>query len=99
MDWLRESYFPAGAGRGGTDEYLRECCGVGGPGGVICVVHHQEFSAADSLHRRVIDGQWEEVSTVSPKVHHNLVCLHHIEGQVVCSVAPLPPCRAFHLCC
>ncbi len=31
--------------------------GVGGPGEVLCDVHPQEFSAADSLHSQAVDGQ------------------------------------------
>ncbi len=30
-----------------------------------------------------VDGQWGVVNRVSPEVHHNLLCLPHIEGQVV----------------
>ncbi len=46
--------------------------------------HPQEFSAADSLHSRAVDGQWGVVSGVPPpEVHHNLLCLLHIEGQIV----------------
>ncbi len=30
-----------------------------------------------------VDGQWGVVNRVSPEVHHNLLCLLHIEGQVV----------------
>ncbi len=41
--------------------------------------------AADSLHIRAVNGQWEVVNGVSPEVHHNLLCLTHIEGQVVCT--------------
>ncbi len=48
----------------------------------------QEFSAADSLHSRTVDGQWGVVNGVSPEVHHNLLCLLHIEGQIV-SATPL----------
>ncbi len=50
---------------------------------VLCDVHPQEFSSADSLHSRGVDGQWGMVNRVSPEVHHNLLCLFHIEGQVV----------------
>ncbi len=46
-------------------------------------MHPQEFSAADSLHSRTVDGQWGVVNGVSPEVHHNLLCLLHIEGQIV----------------
>ncbi len=47
-------------------------------------VHPQEFSAADSLHSRAVDGQWRVVSGVPPpEVQHNLLCLLHIEGQIV----------------
>ncbi len=47
-------------------------------------MHPQEFSAADSLHSRAVDGQWGVVSGVPPpEVHHNLLCLLHIEGQIV----------------
>ncbi len=47
-------------------------------------MHPQEFGAADSLHSRAVDGQWGVVSGVPPReVHHNLLCLLHIEGQIV----------------
>ncbi len=46
-------------------------------------MHPQEFSAADSLHSLAVDGQWGVATRVSPEVHHNLLCLTHIEGQVV----------------
>ncbi len=46
-------------------------------------MHSQEFCAADSLHSRAVDGQWGVVNGVPPEVHHNLLCLTHIEGQVV----------------
>ncbi len=46
-------------------------------------MHPQEFSAADSLHSRAVDGQWGVVNGVSPEVQHNLLCLPHIEGQIV----------------
>ncbi len=51
-------------------------------------MHPQEFSAADSLHSRAVDGQWGVVNGVSPEVQHNLLCLPHIEGQIV-SATPL----------
>ncbi len=37
---------------------LGDRLGVGSPGEVLCDVHPQEFSAADSLHSRGVDGQW-----------------------------------------
>ncbi len=43
---------------------------IGGPGEILCDVHSQELSAADSLHDRAINGQWEVVNRVSPEVHH-----------------------------
>ncbi len=58
--------------------YLGDRCSVGGPGEVLCDEHPQEFSAADSLHSRAVDGFEPEF-----QVHHNLVCLTRIEGQVV----------------
>ncbi len=52
-------------------------------------MHPQEFSAADSLHSRAVDGQWGVVNGVPPpEVQHNLLCLLHIEGQIV-SATPL----------
>ncbi len=45
-------------------------------------MHPQEFSAVDALHSRAVDGQWGVVNGVSPEVHHNLLCLLHIEGQI-----------------
>ncbi len=62
---------------------LYEC--VGSAGEVLCDVHPQEFSAADSLHSRAVDGQWRVVTRVSPEAHHNLLCLTHIEEQIVCT--------------
>ncbi len=51
---------------------------------VMCTPRNFQFSAADSLHSRAVtDGQWGVVNRVSPEVHHNLLCLLHIEGQVV----------------
>ncbi len=64
---------------------LGEWCSVGGPGEILFDVHPQEFSAADSLHSRAVDGQWGVVTRVSPEVHHNRLCLTHIERQVVCT--------------
>ncbi len=34
-----------------------------------------------------VEGRWSVgvVNGVSPEVHHNLLCLLHIEGQVVCA--------------
>ncbi len=47
-------------------------------------MHPQEFSAADSLHSRAVDGQWGVVNGVPPpEVQHNFLCLPHIEGQIV----------------
>ncbi len=70
-------------------------CSVGGPGEVLCDVHPQEFCAADSLHSRAVDGQWGVVNrrVVSPEVHHNLLFLPHIEGQVVSTT---PFCQLCH---
>ncbi len=48
-------------------------------------MHPQELSAADSLHGWAVDGHWGVINRVSPEVHHNLFCLTHIEGQVVCT--------------
>ncbi len=41
---------------------LGELHGVGGPGEILRDVHPQEFSAADSLHSRAVDGQWGVVN-------------------------------------
>ncbi len=58
-------------------------------------MHPQEFSAADSLHSRAVDGQWGAVNGVSPpEVQHNLLCLLHIEGQIVSAT---PFSRLCHL--
>ncbi len=40
-----------------------------------------------TLQSRAVNGQWGVVNRVSPEVHHNLICLPHIEGQVV-SITP-----------
>ncbi len=89
----------------------RRCCAFlesdmvfGGPGEILRDVHAQEFSAADSLHSRAVDGQWGVVSGVPPpEVQHKLLCLLHIEGQIV-SATPFSQlchflCSAFHRCC
>ncbi len=48
-------------------------------------------------------GQWGVVTRVSPEVHHNLLCLTHIKGQVVCTTPFSQLCHflssAFHSCC
>ncbi len=46
-------------------------------------MHSQEFSTADSIHSRAVVGQWGVVNGVSPEVRHSLLCLPHIEGQIV----------------
>ncbi len=47
------------------------------------------------LHGRAVDGQWGVVTRVSPEVHHNLVCLTHIEGQVVFTTPFSQLCHLF----
>ncbi len=74
---------------------LGDRLGVGSPGEVLCDVHPQEFSTADSLHSRGVDGQWGVVNRVSPEVHHNLLCLLHIEGQVVSATPFSQLCHFF----
>ncbi len=56
---------------------------VKGQGEILCNVHPQKCSAADSLHSRAVDGQWGVVNRVSPEVHHNLFFLSYIKGHVV----------------
>ncbi len=70
-----------------------------GPGEVFCYVHPQEFCAADSLHSRAVDGQWGVVNRVPPEVHHNLLCLTHIEGQVVCTTPFIQLCHFLSVGC
>ncbi len=58
--------------------------GVGGPGEVLCDVHPRNLvlltlSPQSSCRWSVGGGQ----QSFSPEVHHNLLCLLHIEGQVV----------------
>ncbi len=43
-----------------------------------------------NLHSRAVDGQWGVVNGVSPEVHHNLLCLPHIKGQVVSTTTIQP---------
>ncbi len=63
-------------------------------------MHPQEFSAADSLHSRAVDGQWGVVSGVPPpEVHHNLLCLLHIEGQIVSATAFSQLCHFLSVVC
>ncbi len=59
----------------------------------------EEFSAADSLHSRAVDGQWGVVNRVSPEVHHNLLCLTHIEGQVVSTTPFSQLCHFLSVVC
>ncbi len=78
--WWGDLLFSAGGESvGAVVPSWRVTC-VGGPGEILCDVHPQEFSAADSLHSRTVDGQWGVVNGDSPEVHHNLLCLLHIEG-------------------
>ncbi len=74
-----------GGGGGALLSLLVEWRDVGGPGEILCNVHPQEFRAAGSLHGWAVDGQWGVINRVSSEVHHNLFCLTHIEGQVVCT--------------
>lgn len=51
-------------------------------------MHTQELGAAHSLHSRTIDGQRSMLSVRSPEVNNNLLCLLHIQREIVVS-APL----------
>ncbi len=62
-------------------------------------MHPQEFGAAASLHSQAVDGQWGVVTRVSPEVHHNLLCLNHIEGQVVCTTSFSQLCQFLSVVC
>ncbi len=47
-----------------------------------------------NLYSRAVDGQWGVVNGVPPpEVQHNLLCLLHIEGQIVSAT----PCRPHHV--
>ncbi len=47
-------------------------------------MHPQEFSAADSLHSRAVDGQWGLVSGVPPpEVQHNLLVFSTLRDRLL----------------
>ncbi len=57
-------------------------------------MYTQELGAAHSLHGRTIDGQRSMQRVHSPEVNNNLLCLLHIQGEIV---VPAPPGQAAHL--
>ncbi len=46
-----------------------------------------------------VDGQWGVVNGVSPEVHHNLLCLLHIKGQVVSTTPFSQLCHFLSVVC
>ncbi len=69
--------------------FLGQCRSVVSPGEVLCDVHTQERGAARSLHSRTVDGQRSMLSVHSPEVNNNLLCLLHIQREIVVPV-PAP---------
>ena len=57
-------------------------------------MHTQELGAAHSLHSRTVDGQRNVLSVCSPEVYNNLLCLLHVQREIVVT-APLG--QAAHL--
>ncbi len=58
------------------------------------------ISAANSLHSRAVDGQWGVVNGVPPpEVQHNLLCLLHIEGQIVSTTPFSQLCHFLSVVC
>ncbi len=47
-----------------------------------------------ALHSRTVDGQRSMLSVHSPEVNNNLLCLLHIQREIV---VPAPPGQAAHL--
>ncbi len=63
--------------------FLGQCCSVVGPEEVLCDVYTQELGAVHSLHGRTIDGQRSMQRVHSPEVNNNLLCLLHIQREIV----------------
>ncbi len=57
-------------------------------------MYTQELGAAHSLHGRTIDGQRSMQRVHSPEVNNNLLCLLHIQREIVVTA---PPGQAAHL--
>ncbi len=83
---------------------LGEWHGVGGPGEILCDVHPRNLVllTLSTVELSMVSGggQW----VPPPEVQHSLLCLLHIEGQIVSATTiqpavPLPLCSAFHRCC
>ncbi len=68
--------------------FLGQCCSVVSPGEVLCDVHTQKLGAARSLHSRTVDGQRSMLSVHFPEINNNLLCLLHIQREIV---DPAPP--------
>ncbi len=70
--------------------------GVGSPGEVLCDVHPQEFSTADFVHSRAVDGQWgwstefllKSITTffVFPTLRDRLLTPHYLASCVTFSL-------------
>ncbi len=73
---------------------LGQCRGVVSPGEVLCDVYTQELGAAHSLHSRTVDGQRSMLSVHSTEVNNNLLCLLHIQREIVDTA---PPGQVAHL--
>ncbi|XP_051558545.1 uncharacterized protein LOC127443737 [Myxocyprinus asiaticus] len=67
---------------------------VDGPCEFLSDVDTQELEAADSLHWCSIDGDGTVFSVFSSEVHHKLLCLTDVEGEVVLLT---PVCQGVHL--
>ncbi len=74
--------------------FLGQCCGVISPREVLWDVHTQELGAAQSLHSRTVAGQRSMPSVHSPEVNNNLLCLLHIQKEIVVTA---PPGQVAHL--
>ncbi len=69
---------------------------------VMCTPRNLVLLTLSTVELSMVSGGWS--TEFSPEVHHNLLCLLHIEGQIVNATTtqpavPLPLCSAFHRCC
>ncbi len=69
---------------------------------VMCIPRNFVLLTLSTVELSMVSGG--VVNRVSPEVHHNLLCLTHIEGPVVCTtpfnnLCHFPLCSAFHRCC
>ncbi len=62
---------------------LQHCICVSRPCEILCDVNAEELTAVYPLHRCLVDGDGCVFSAFSPEIHHQLLGLVDVEGEVV----------------